>query len=185
MSIRAIEIESLVSNAYYCKKYFTYNQYVDQTVDLIYQGFYNFDLDGGPVLDKYRLKYKDPAFTIVHNFVTFFVYDDGRLFRNEYDTYCKLCEKCGHAFFSVDELTKHRESFVTGDLRGTVSFIRYLREHINPSFFQNFIYGLVMLSLMDTGEFRPSAYTLIQAVLSSDIDNCPPFDTLMSKVYKW
>ncbi len=185
MSIRAINLESLISNAYYCKKNFSYNQYVDQTVDLIYQGFYNFDLDGGPVLDKYRNKYKDPAFTIVHNYVTFFVYDDGRLFRNEYDTYCRLCEKCGHKFFSVDELTNHREKFRREDFIGTTAFIRQLREHTNPSFFQNFIYGLVMLSLMDDGEFHPSAYSLLKAVLSSDIDNCPSFDALMSQVFKW
>ena len=82
MSICSINMETLVSNAYYCKKNFSRDQYIDQTVDLIYQGFYNFDLDGGPVLDKYRNTSKDPAFTIVHNLVTFFVYDDSRLFQN-------------------------------------------------------------------------------------------------------
>ncbi len=185
MSFGAINLETLVSNAYYCKKNFSYDQYVNQTVDLIYQGFYNFDLDGGPVLDQYRTKYKYPEFTIVHNYVTFFVYNDGRLYQNEYDTYCKFCEKCGHNFFSPDELMNHRKKLTASDFRGTASLITMLREHINSSFFQNFIYGMVMLSLMDTGEFNQSAYTLIQAVLSPNIDNCPSYQTLMSKVFKW
>lgn len=185
MSISTINMETLVSNAYHCSKNFSYDQYVDQTVDLLYQGFYNFDFDGGPVLDKYRNTSKDPAFTIVHNFVTFFVYNDSRLYRNEYDAYCKLCDKCGHNFYSPDELAEHREKLTPSDLRGLVSFIRLLREHINSSYFQNFIYGLVMLSLMDDGELRESAYTIIQAVLSPNMDYCPSYNTLMSTVYKW
>ena len=185
MSMHTINLENLVSNAYYCKKNFSYDQYVNQTVDLIYQGFFNFDIDGGPVIDKYRDRYPDPAFTIVHNYVAFFVYNDGNLYRNEYDTYCKLCDKCGHKFFSPDDLTNHRRKLTAEDFRGTASFIRLLREHVNESFFQNFIYGIIMLSLMDTGEFRESAYTLIQAVLSPNFDNCPSYNTLMASVYKW
>ena len=185
MSFGAINLETLVSNAYYCKKNFSYDQYVNQTVDLIYQGFHNFDLNGGPVLDKYRNTNKDPAFTIVHNYFAFFVYNDGRLYQNEYDTYCKFCEKCGHKFFNPDELMNHRKKLEASELRGTISFIKLLREHINSSFFQNFIYGMVMLSLMDTGEFNQSAYTLIQAVLSPSFDNCPSYQTLMSQVFRW
>ena len=185
MSSSSINLESLVSNAYRCKKSFSYDQYVDQTVDLIYQGFCNFDFDGGPVIDKYRNTNPDPAFTIVHNYVTFFVYDDGRLYREEYDIYCKLCDKCGHKFYSLDELTDFRRKLTAGDFRGTASFIRLLREHVNSSFFQNFIYGIIMLSFIDTGEFRESAYNLIQAVLSPGFDNCPPYNVLMSKVFKW
>ncbi|MBR2989281.1 MAG: hypothetical protein IKC64_06135 [Clostridia bacterium] len=185
MSVRSIDLEMLVSNAYHCSKNFSYDQYVEQTADLIYQGFFNFDFDGGPVLDKYREKYSDPAFTIVHNYVTLFVYDDGRLYRNEYDTYCKLCGKCGHKFYSPDELTDFRRKLTASDFRGLSSFIRLLREHINPSYFQNFIYGLVMLSLMDTGEFRESAYNLIASVLTIGVDNCPSYNVLMSRVYKW
>ena len=185
MSISSINLESLVSNAYRCRKSFNYDQYVDQTVDLIYQGFCNFDFDGGPVIDKYRNTNPDPAFTIVHNYVTFFVYDDGRLYREEYDVYCKLCNKCGHNYYSLDELTDHRRKLTAGDFRGTASFIRLLREHVNSSFFQNFIYGIIMLSFLDTGEFRESAYNLIQAVLSPGLDNCPSYNVLMSRVYKW
>ena len=185
MSISSINLETLVSNAYYCSKNFGYDQYVNQTVDLIYQGFCNFDMSGGPVLDKYRNTSPDPAFTIVHNYVTFFVYNDGRLYRNEYDAYCKLCDKCGHKFYSPDELSNHRCKLTAGDFRGTASFIKLLREHVNSSFFQNFIYGIIMLSLMDTGEFTESAYDLIQAVLSPNIDNCPSYNTLMSSVFRW
>ena len=185
MSISAINMETLVSNAYYCKKNFSRDQYIDQAADLIYQGFYNFDFDGGPVLDKYRNTSKDPAFTIVHNLVTFFVYDDSRLFQNEYDTYCKLCDKCGHKFYTPDELMDHRKILTQNDFRALTSFVKMLREHVNSSFFQNFIYGLVMLSLMDTGELRQSAYAIIQAMLSPNIDNCPSYSTLMSNVFTW
>ena len=184
MSISSINLEMLVSNAYRCSKEFSYDQYVNQTVDFLYQGFYNFDFDGGPIIDKYRGKNPDPAFTIVHNFVTFFVYNDGKLFRNEYDVYCKMCDKCGHKFYSPDELRDFHSSLTASDFRGITSFIRLLREHINSSFFQNFIYGLVMLSLMDTGEFNESAYNIIYNVLSP-IDNCPSYRTLMSQVFKW
>ena len=186
MSIRSINVESLVSNAYYCMKHFSREQYIEQTADLIYQGYYNFDMDGGPVVDKYRNKYKDPVFTIVHNFVAFFVSNDGHLYSNEYDVYCKLCSKCGHNYFSVNELINHRNKLTFDDLRGIVAFIRLLREHVNESYFQNFIYGLIMLALMDnSGDIRESAYSFIEAVLSPNVDNCPSYSTLMSKVYKW
>ena len=185
MSVSSINLETLVSNAYYCSKNYSYDQYVNQTVDLIYQGFCNFDMSGGPVLDKYKNTSPYPAFTIVHNFVTFFVYGDGKLYRNEYDAYCKLCEKCGHKFYSPDEFVGHRNKLTGGDFRGTASLIKLLREHVNSSYFQNFIYGIIMLSLMDSGEFRETAYTFIQAVLSLGVDDCPPYNTLMSRVYKW
>lgn len=185
MSIRSIDLEMMVSNAYNCSKNFSYDRYVEQTVDLLYQGFTNFDFDGGPVLDKYKTKSPYPAFTIVHNIVALFVYDDGCLYRNEYDAYCKFCEKCGHRFYSVDELTDFRRKLNNNDLRGLISFVRLLREHVNPSYFQNFIYGLIMLSFMDTGEYRESAHSFVQAVLSPNIDNCPSYSALMSRVYKW
>lgn len=185
MSVRAIDVEMLISNAYYCKKNFSYDQYINQTVDMLYQGFFNFDFDGGPVLDKYRDKYKDPAFRIVHHLVVFFVYDNGSLYQREYDVYCKLCEKCGHRYFSLDELLKFRKELTQADLRGLTSFIRLLREHINESFFQNFIYGLVMLALLDNGELSESAYCGIRSVLKPGFDNCEDYRTVMSRVYKW
>ena len=54
MSISSINLSSLVTNAYYCKKNFGYNQYVDQVVDLLYQGFCNIDMFGDTVLNKYK-----------------------------------------------------------------------------------------------------------------------------------
>ena len=185
MSISSINMEAIVSNAYYCKKNYSYEQYINQTVEFLYQGFYNFDMFGDKVLNKYKGVSAYPAFTIVHNYITLFIYDDGNLYRNEYDAYCKFCEKCGHKFFSVNELLEHRKKLNASDVRGLTSFLILLRDCVSSSYFQNFIYGMVMLSLLDTGELQESAYCGLQYVLKQGFDNAPPYYELMSKVYKW
>ncbi len=185
MSISSIDLSSLVSNAYYCKKNFTYNQYVDQVVDLLCQGFRNMDMFGDAVLSKYSHVSKYPAFTLCHNFITIFIYEDNRLFQNEYDVYTKWCEKCGHNFFTVQELTDHRRKLDDRDFKGLSSLLREIREHINSSYFQNFVYGIVMLSLLDDGEFSQYTYNGLSWILNKNVDNFPPYSQLMSTVYKW
>lgn len=185
MSISSINLSSLVTNAYYCKKNFGYNQYVDQVVDLLYQGFCNIDMFGDTVLNKYNKTSKYPAFTLCHNFITMFIYEDGRLFQNEYDIYKKWCEKCGHNYFSVQELADHNRKLNERDFKALSSLFREIRDHISSGYYQNFVYGIVMLSLLDDGEFSQYTYNGLTWILDRNVDNLTSYNQLMSTVFKW
>ena len=186
MSVSSINLETLVSNAYYCKKNFSYEQYVNQVVDLLYQGFTNFDMFGDEVFNKYnKCGNKHPAFTVCHNFLTIFIYEDNRLFQNEYDVYTKWCERCGHNYFSVQQLADHRRKLDDRDFKALSAFFRQLRQCVSSGYYQNFVYGIVMLSLLDDGEFSQYTYNGLTWILDMNIDNYPSYSQLMSKVYKW
>ena len=186
MSVSAINLETLVSNAYYCRKNFTYEQYINQVVDLLYQGFSNFDMFGDEVFNKYNKSgNKHPAFTICHNFLTIWVYEDGKLFKNEYDVYTKWCERCGHNHYSPEQLVEYRRSFDQKAYKTLSSFFRELRPYISSGYYQNFVYGLVMLSLLDDREFGLYTFNALTWILDKDLDNYPSYNELMSKVYKW
>ncbi len=185
MGISSIDLSSLVSNAYYCKKNFSYNQYVDLVVDLLYQGFCNMDLFGDSVLSKYSHVSKYPAFTLCHNFITIFIYEDNRLFENEYEVYKKWCERCGHNYFTIQELGDHRKKLDDRDFKGLSALLRQMRGCIDSGYYQNFVYGIVLLSLLNDGQFSEYTYNGLSWILDSNLDNLTTYSRLMSTVYKW
>lgn len=185
MGVSRIDFVTLVNNAYYCQKYQSYEEYTTLTADLLNQGYVNFDMFGSDILAKYAKGKPDAAFTLVHNLLTLFVYSDTRLRQNEYDVYVKFCEKSNHNSFDPSQLREHRLQFTSGDLSASTSLVRELRGSISPSYYQNFVYGLVLLSLMDTGSFTSDSYEIISGLLSSSVDNCPSYGNLMAQVTQW
>ncbi len=186
MSVSAINLETLVSNAYYCRKNFTYEQYVNQVVDLLYQGYTNFDMFGDEVFNKYNKKgSKCPAFALCHRFLTIFIYEDGKLFQNEYDVYTKWCERCGFKYYSVQQLAEHKSQLTSKNFEAQADLFRELRPYISSGYYQNFVYGIVMLSLLDDSEFGLYTFNGLTWILDKNIDNYPSYNELMSKVYKW
>ncbi|MBQ8380309.1 MAG: hypothetical protein IJY18_00285 [Clostridia bacterium] len=174
----------MVDNAYYCLRTQSPDEYKNQIVRLISDAYYALDRCMDALSYSVNKSTEGFAFSLIKNIMLLMMTENNSIsYSKEYDVYCRFCQKVGYEPVSQSALTGHQSRLTDNNYINTIKSISYHREKMNSTNYQNLIYGLIMLAIIDEGRFTEDMYTVLKPFFNSSADRCPSYRELMSEVY--